>query len=476
MHPRTARAPLVLMLLALLALPLEAPAASSSSSCTTPEICAWVSLDQTVVTASLFDAASEVRVNFGGVVRIASERGHFVNLDLSVTGTSWTASVSPATITRQTDDTVPFTGYVVVPRSAAEGEYALTVRALDDDSVFPIDAKAALSLSVYRGPLALEVSLQSAPPRPGEAASWQMRLINLASYDIDFEPVFAAPEGFSLRSQLPATQIVRAHSDALATVAVTVPSTRPAGDYSWSVRVVSATYPDVSASLTVPFEVQAVVLRPPSGETDLLITYWFPISLGFFAVGIVLFVGFTEIGYLAAAFSLFVPLFTRLARDKILDNFTRGQIFGFIQANPGAHYSEVQRVIDVENGVLAYHLRVLLRENYLVARNEGIYKRFYPHDYKIPKRRTHLTRLQADILEQVQRAPGISQHDLASLLDESKQVVSYNIAVLREADMIRAERHGRDVLLFVAKEGHAPDSEPLELEPEEGLAPDRAMG
>jgi len=37
---------------------------------------------------------------------------------------------------------------------------------------------------------------------------------------------------------------------------------------------------------------------------------------------------------------------------------------------------------------------------------------------------------------------------VAKALGESKQVVSYNVGVLRDAGLLRAERYGRAVLLY----------------------------
>jgi len=443
------------MVVALAALMIATAAGPNATAEEQGAIGATISLDQSALTATLYGAQGDVRVVLTGTVHIASDRGHTVNLGLSIEGAAWQSDISPASIRAQTDADFPFTAWVEVPRSASEGTYALLVRARDGNSLFPIDTQAAFTVSVFAGRLALFAKLDTPAPFPGETATWTLTLRNLGGTELDFVADFAVPAGFAVRATFPPVQTVAPGQDATVEFAITPPPTATAGRFEWSVTVTSNTDSSVSATLTAPFDVQRIAPAPPGTNPDFVALYWLPITAGLVAVGFVAYISLTEVGYLALAFSVLVPLFTRIRREKVLDNFTRGQIFGYIQANPGAHYSAIHHVLDVENGVLAYHLRVLLREDYIVARNEGVFKRFYPRDYKIPKRRTLLTRLQVDILEAVEKAPGTSQRDIAAALGESKQVVSYNVGVLRDAGLLTAERRGRDVTLRPSPQGTA---------------------
>lgn len=420
---------------------------------------ATVRIDQSALTATLYNAQSDLRVSLGGTIHIDTDSRHMVNLALSIEGTAWAHDISPPSISRASDADVRFTAWVDVPRQAAEGSYSLLVRARDGEP-FPVDAHASFTVSVFRGPLALEAELVPPLPHPGERATWILTLTNLASFDLDFDAAFSTPALWSVRTAPPPVQVVPAGLTSEVRLELTTPTTAPAGDYEWSVLVTSASHPEISAALSAPFEVIRPAPLPGAPAPDFLALYWLPITFGLGGLGLVLFFSLTEVGYLALSFTLLVPLFTRLRRDKVLDNFTRGQIYGYIQANPGAHYSAIQEVLDIENGVLAYHLRVLLRENYLVARSEGIFKRFYPRDYKIPKGRTLLTRLQVDILEAAERTPGVSQREIARTLGESKQVISYNVGVLRDARLVSTERRGRDVSLRATGSASGADSPP----------------
>ncbi len=437
---RSASPSLAVSLAAALALALLAPGALAGDAA----IGATVRIDQSALTATLYNAQSDLRVSLGGTVHIDTDSRHMVNLALSIEGTAWARDISPATVSRASDGDVRFTAWVDVPRQAAEGSYALEVRGVDGEP-FPIDAHASFTVSVFRGPLALEASLATPLPHAGERATWDLTLRNLASFDFDFDAAFTAPQGWTFRAVPPAVQNLAAGATVKIPFELSAPSTVPSGDYEWSVLVTSASHPEISATLSAPFEVIRPAPLPGAQGEDFLSVYWLAITFGLAGLGLVAYFSLTEVGYLALSFTVLVPLFTRLRRDKVLDNFTRGQIYGYIQANPGAHYSAIQQVLDIENGVLSYHLRVLLRENYLVARSEGIFKRFYPRDYKIPKGRTLLTRLQVDILDAAEAKPGTSQREVARELGESKQVISYNVAVLRDAGLLATERRGRDV-------------------------------
>lgn len=430
----------------ILGLLLVAPALAAAAEEQAP-IGATIQINQSAATASLYGASSDVRVSVYATVHISTEHLHRVTLTFSVAQSAWAFELSPETFSTTTSTDVPVTATVIVPRSAAEGVYNLALSAVDGNAVFPINAEAPFTVSVFRGPLAIFAVGGGAVQKPGENASWELTLRNFGTADLDFDVAVTVPLGFSSTVVNPPVQIVEGHNNQTVSVTVRAPASAVAGDYTWSVSITSTAQPSASTSITVPFQVAAITPAPAPAKSDFLAQYWLPITFGMFAVGVVAYIGLTEVGYLALAFTLLVPLFTRIRHEKVLDNFTRGQIFGHIQANPGAHYSAIQQMLDIDNGVLAYHLRVLMREEFIVARNEGVYKRFYPRDYKIPKGRTLLTRLQVDILEAVERAPGISQRDVAQALGESKQVISYNVGVLRDAGLISAERRGRDVVL-----------------------------
>jgi hypothetical protein len=144
-------------------------------------------------------------------------------------------------------------------------------------------------------------------------------------------------------------------------------------------------------------------------------------------------------------FRLFlVPLYTKLKKEDVLDHFVRGQIFGLIRLQPGAHYNFIKQKLDLKNGVLSYHLSTLEREGYILSEMDGIYKRFYPNhvkfevDYPI-----FLSKIQERIVDFIKSKPGLTQKEVATELGLSTSTANDNIQVLSQARILELRRDGK---------------------------------
>ncbi len=72
------------------------------------------------------------------------------------------------------------------------------------------------------------------------------------------------------------------------------------------------------------------------------------------------------------------PGYARHHGDEVLDLDSRRSVLSVVESAPGIHFREIQRRSGLGIGALHYHLGVLERENLVVARREGMWKRFYP--------------------------------------------------------------------------------------------------
>lgn len=158
-------------------------------------------------------------------------------------------------------------------------------------------------------------------------------------------------------------------------------------------------------------------------------------------------IAFTETGKykFLALLPLLIPMYTRIQKEDVLDQFVRGQIYGYIKTNPGVHYNQIRRGIDVKNGTLSYHLGVLEKTELIKSRREGLrYRAFYPTSMKFPKvERFRLTELQISILDIINKNSGIDQKEIANKLDKKPQTINYNIKVLEQAGLIEVRKQGR---------------------------------
>jgi DNA-binding MarR family transcriptional regulator len=146
-----------------------------------------------------------------------------------------------------------------------------------------------------------------------------------------------------------------------------------------------------------------------------------------------------------AFFALFIPIYTRLRRQQMLDHFIRGEIYGHIKTNPGTHYNRIRKLLNVNNGTLAYHLTTLEKAEFIKSRKDGKFKRFYPGDTPIPiGKGIYLSKLQDEIVTIIKKQPGIKQSVIAKKLNKSRQTINYNIKQLEFMDIIKIENVGRE--------------------------------
>ena len=157
---------------------------------------------------------------------------------------------------------------------------------------------------------------------------------------------------------------------------------------------------------------------------------------------------------------LFLPLYTRLHREELLDNETRGMIRGCIVSDPGIHYNEIQRRCNLGNGKAAYHLHALEREGFIRSRNDGRLKRFYPAEMKPEEAPPRLGRLERIIFDAVREREGRSQREIAGALDVPYPTVSRYINKMASEGVLRLEKSGIHVRCYIA-DGTADAERPM---------------
>ena len=172
-------------------------------------------------------------------------------------------------------------------------------------------------------------------------------------------------------------------------------------------------------------------------------------GLSLFTIGLI---AFTETGKykFLAILALLFPMYMHLTKEDVLDQFVRGQIYGYIKTNPGVHYNQIRRGIGVKNGTLSYHLRVLEKTELIKSRRERLkYRAFYPTGMQFPKKeRFRLTDFQLQILDIINENKGIHQKDIARKLEKKPQTINYNIKVLDQAGLIEVVKKGRKTYCY----------------------------
>lgn len=184
--------------------------------------------------------------------------------------------------------------------------------------------------------------------------------------------------------------------------------------------------------------------KPAMSTTDNLLLASAGISVIVF-ISSLGFISGTEIGKYKFFSLLIVPLYSRIHHDEVLDNFTRGQIFGYIKARPGEHYNSIKESLGLTNGTLSHHLRILEKEEFIHSLRDGFNARFYPKGFQADLTNgAQMTKLQEMIFNKISQQPGISQHELVTQFGASQQVISYNLTKLVREEKIRIVKQGRE--------------------------------
>ncbi len=145
---------------------------------------------------------------------------------------------------------------------------------------------------------------------------------------------------------------------------------------------------------------------------------------------------------------LLIAVFNKIEKKKVFDNILRKVIFQTIKEKPGIHFREIMRERALKPGVLAYHLNILEKMEFIKSTQKGIYRCFYltniKSDFKIV-----LSTMQQNVLLTIKENPGITLTELSSSIGRNKVLLNYHAGRLEDAGMIVKEKKGKFVYYSV---------------------------
>jgi DNA-binding transcriptional ArsR family regulator len=149
----------------------------------------------------------------------------------------------------------------------------------------------------------------------------------------------------------------------------------------------------------------------------------------------------------------FVPIYTRIRRDKALSQRVRHQIMGYLMDNPGQHFNALRKALKLSNSMMVHHLLVLEREGYIKSQPDGTKKRFYPVTVKVPDVRKRTPReLVSEILVAVEEHPGITHKEMVERLLVGNEAVKYHMRnLVREGKILSSKKGNMRVYYPVKK-------------------------
>ena len=137
--------------------------------------------------------------------------------------------------------------------------------------------------------------------------------------------------------------------------------------------------------------------------------------------------------------------------------FQRGRLMGYLTANPGCHFRALMAALEMSNGQITHHLKILEDEDRIWRRADGRLVRFYPYtsnlhpgvldqDLPMPPLSPDPNSLQGKILRlldddsQMKILP--TQAELAHRLDRSQQLVSHHLRTLQKYGLVQKQKSG----------------------------------
>jgi hypothetical protein len=149
-------------------------------------------------------------------------------------------------------------------------------------------------------------------------------------------------------------------------------------------------------------------------------------------------------------------LFSRVTGPELLESPARASLVALVQANPGIHFKQMQRLSGMGNGVLVHHLHKLTGAGLLVARRMGKYTCYFAPGAS----REGLAAVEAlkapgarRVLDTVRTASGLGPEAIAQRSGLAVSTVHYHVQRLERAGLVQVDREGR--LLRVRTAGAA---------------------
>jgi len=289
------------------------------------------------------------------------------------------------------------------------------------------------------GGVHVAVDQQESTVSPGGTAVYNITIAN----DSDL-PVLINTTIISLSrwktSLEPSTLIIQPREVSHLHLEVTAPDDADNGTGEQVTILYAISFPNTGESVTVPATTFNTVVEDTGSSAEyigVLVVVTTSIALAMILS--------TDAGKYFASL-LIAPLYSRIHKDKVLKNGIRNNLFKHIQENPGQSFSEIKRNLELNNGVLAHHLKTLEREHYIKSRKDGLYRRFFLRDQAVPN--IILNQTQREILQYLLTHSGASQTRIATHMGVSRQTINYHILGMETMGALKITRKGRRTACF----------------------------
>ena len=143
-----------------------------------------------------------------------------------------------------------------------------------------------------------------------------------------------------------------------------------------------------------------------------------------------------------------------LSLADIFQNVSRLKILTEILNNPGIHHNELLRSCSLNKGQLQWHLDTLLKHSIIKKEKYGQYALYFPitsstEAIEAFKNQFAKSKTTLEVLNTIKKYPGINSAEISRNLNLSRNSIKYHIDKLVEKHLIRFEKKGRIVELYL---------------------------
>jgi predicted transcriptional regulator len=284
------------------------------------------------------------------------------------------------------------------------------------------------------GGVHISVDQQESTVSPGETAVYNITIANDSDLPVLINTTVVSLSRWKITLE-PSMLLVQAKEIVHLHLRVTAPDDADNGTGELVTILYAISFPNTGESMDVPATTINTVVKDTGSSAEylgVLIIVTTSIALAMILS--------TDAGKYFASL-LFSPLYSRIHKDKLLKNGIRNNLFEYIREHPGQNFSEIKRNLELNNGVLAHHLKTLEREHYIKSRKDGLYRRFFLRDQAVPN--IILNQTQRDILEYLLTHSGSSQTKIATHMGVSRQTINYHILGMETMGALKIARKGR---------------------------------
>lgn len=147
------------------------------------------------------------------------------------------------------------------------------------------------------------------------------------------------------------------------------------------------------------------------------------------------------------------PFYSRIARPRALDHANRDTLHEIVRAEPGLHFQEIARRSGMGRGTVDHHLRKLVQTGILTQVAGPGYTCYFVAGAVDRRAMNGAPLLKAagarQVVDAVARSPGASLSQVARSIGASVPSVHQHVHRLSDAGLLRIERKGASVELYV---------------------------